>query len=134
MNDAFAGDYDTTYVPVQQGKNFRVKKVTKSRRGASEVRVSKTAKPRELEPVTEFANEDNDMALVPVTYQQQRKARNALLKHRAKMTVGNATFKGSDDTFVTGGGVPGRHKTAKLEDSESEEEKEYEMLEDKLLD
>ena len=43
---------------------------------------------------------------------------------------------GKDDTFVTGGGVPGRMKTAApdQEEEEEEEEKEYENLEDKLLD
>jgi hypothetical protein len=36
---------------------------------------------------------------------------------------------GKDDTFVTGGGVPGRKR-----DQESDEEKEYEFAEDKLID
>jgi hypothetical protein len=52
------------------------------------------------------------------------------------MTVGGATYKGGkDDTFVTGGGLPGRGKTAKMggECEESEEEPEFENLEDELL-
>ena len=48
--------------------------------------------------------------------------------------MGNATFK-KDDTFVTGGGLPGRNKTAAPEEEqlESSEEEDYENLEDKLL-
>lgn len=42
---------------------------------------------------------------------------------------------GKDDTFVTGGGVPGRMRTAAAEqEPEEEETKEHENLEDKLLD
>lgn len=41
---------------------------------------------------------------------------------------------GKDDTFVTGGGVPGRMRTAAAEEPEEEEEKEFEWAEDKLLD
>ena len=56
---------------------------------------------------------------MPVSNDAAKKARNALLKHKVKMTVGAATYKsGKDDTFVTGGGLPGRGRTAKLEGEE----------------
>jgi hypothetical protein len=64
-----------------------------------------------------------------VTYDNQKKARNALLKHKAKMVSVKLGIFGKDDTFVTGGGVPGRKR-----DQESDEEKEYEFAEDKLID
>jgi len=68
-----------------------------------------------------------------MTYGNQKKARNALLKHKAKMVGVKMGTYGKDDTFVTGGGVPGRMRTAQVEEPE-EEERDFDFAEDKLLD
>lgn len=61
-----------------------------------------------MEPIFETVEQDDSLAVVPVTYEAQRKARNALLKHKAKMGGDKYYQKlGKDDTFVTGGGLPG---------------------------
>lgn len=64
----------------------------------------------------------NSMALVPVTYEHQKKARNELLKAKAKAMGGGSTkgaagkvlfdIDAEGDTFVTGVGIPGK-KTKK---------------------
>ena len=79
----------------------------------------------------------NDFALVPVNTEKLKKKRNDILKQRAKLITGEVSKNpylsfGREDTFVTGGGLPGRNRrTANLEEEqESEEEKEYECLED----
>lgn len=105
----------------------------KKKRVNSDARVTRTAKNLPLEPIWE--ERDDTRALVPVTYETQRRARNALLKHKAKVTPGYNYKRGNDDTFVTGGGVPGRGRTAQVEKDaeESEEEQFFESLEDELL-
>lgn len=93
---------------------------------------------RPLEPIKE---EYNDMALVPVTYENQKKQRNELLKAKAKMfskeqSTGQRVlydedlFKPSKEkTFVTGGGLPGRMKKADDSDDDYFMNEEDELLE-----
>jgi hypothetical protein len=64
--------------------------------------------------------------LVPLIYPNQKKARNNLLKQKAKLVgVKAGTY---DDTFVTGGGVPGRQREAN--EADSDEDPEFDNLED----
>lgn len=77
-------------------------------------------------PLAPIAEEwtSNDMALVPVTYENQKKQRNELLKAKAKLvSQGQKTGKRvlydedvfnpqTEKTFVTGGGLPGRGRKA----------------------
>ncbi len=83
---------------------------------------------------------DNTYALVPVNNQHLKKKRNDILKQRAKLITGELGKNpylsfGREDTFVTGGGLPGRNRrTANVEPEEDEDdEKEYDCLEDQLL-
>jgi len=56
-------------------------------------------------------------------YPAQKRARNNLLKEKAKMVgVKAGTY---DDTFVTGGGLPGRNR-----EEDSDHDPEFDALED----
>ena len=92
--------------------------------------------PQPLEPIYETVEQDDTLAVVPVTYEAQKKARNALLKHKAKMGGEKYGRLGKDDTFVTGGGLPGSRLPRHLEESDEEEEVRpvFDSLEDELLD
>lgn len=88
------------------------------------------------------------MALVPVTYEHQKKQRNELLKMKAKAMGGGDSTKaggkvlfdvdaGEEGTFVTGIGIPGKKKNkAKKSQIDPEEAKDkfYDNIEDELLD
>ena len=81
--------------------------------------------------------ETNNMQVVPVTYEAQKKQRNNLLKMKAKAMTNNTgkvlfDIDTGENTFITGGGVPGRKK--KEEEEEDVQEKVYDNEEDKLLD
>ena len=65
-------------------------------------------------------------------YPNQKKARNNLLKQKAKLVGVRAGTFGKDDTFVTGGGVPGRQREAAVADSEDDDPN-FDNLEDQLL-
>lgn len=91
----------------------------------------------------------NSMALVPVTFDNQKKARNELLKMKAKALGGGSTkaangnvlfdIDAEGDTFVTGVGIPGK-KTKKGKmvifdpTKEDEENKFYAFPEDELME
>lgn len=66
---------------------------------------------------------------MPLVYPNQKKARNNLLKQKAKAVGVRAGTFGKDDTFVTGGGLPGRQKESAAADSE-DEDLEFDNLED----
>jgi len=90
-------------------------------------------------PLESIREETNDMALVPV----DKKQRNDLLKAKAKMyskeqKTGQKVIYDEDllnppkeKTFVTGGGLPGRKRVAKDEDSDDDF---FLNEEDELLD
>ena len=78
------------------------------------------------------------MALVPVNNARLKKKRNDILKQRAKLITGELGKNpylqfGREDTFVTGGGLPGRNRrTANVEvnEEDDDDEQEYDCLED----
>jgi len=100
-----------------------------------------TAQNKALEPIMESEEVDNTFALVPVNNGRLKKKRNDILKQRAKLITGELGKNpylsfGREDTFVTGGGLPGRNRrtaNVEAEQEEDEEEKEYDCLEDQLL-
>ena len=68
------------------------------------------------------------MALVPVTYEHQRKQRNDLLKMKAKALSGRRPLYDADDneggTFVTGLGIPGRREATDDQNNEEANDEE----------
>lgn len=102
-----------------------------------------TAQNKALEPIWESEEQvDNSFALVPVNNDKLKKKRNEILKQRAKQITGELGKNpymqfGREDTFVTGGGLPGRNRrTANVQqenDDEDDEDKDYDCLEDQLL-
>ena len=123
INDAFEGkaavekqEFDIVYDDNEPGGI----KFKKSKRKPSVKRnAPKTAQieSKNLDPIMEESKvaETNNMQLVPVTYEAQKKQRNNLLKMKAK-AMQNKTGKvlfdidTGENTFITGGGVPGKKK------------------------
>lgn len=137
VNDAFSGNTAPEFnIDYDKNNKLRIKK-QKKRRGHSDARAINTAMPQALEPIFETVEQNDQFAVVPVTYEAQKKARNALLKHRAKMAGGDPYANnriGKDDTFVTGGGLPGARRN-RDEDLSDEEDNTpvFDSMEDELL-
>ena len=115
MNDAFKGDQETEFVAKEQGNKIKVQKITRKR---TLDRLA-TAKGRPLEPIMELEADYGSQALVPVNTEHIKKKRNDSLKHKARLMSGNPRSQqnsnnymgfGREDTFLTGGGLPGRGK------------------------
>ena len=145
LNDAFEGktiekkeEFDVVYDDNEPG-GIKFKK--KKRKGSVKRNIPKTAQiesGKNLDPIMEESKvaETNNMQMVPVTYEAQKKQRNNLLKMKAKAMTNNQgkvlfDIDTGENTFITGGGVPGRKKHVEEEDIE---EKVYDCEEDKLLD
>jgi hypothetical protein len=154
MNNAFEGKDNSIYEVVEERKvktsnvdsdepeyTFKLKKVGYNvQKKESLTDVLK----RPLEPIRE---ELNEMAIVPVTYDHQKKQRNEMLKQKAKLLSQGIPKQSNgarvlydedlfnppkEKTFVTGGGVPGKRKV--VGDEESDEDKYFLNEEDELLD
>lgn len=87
----------------------------------------------------------NNMQIVPVSYENQKKARNELLKHKARVLAAKEEGKEvlfdidqNEDTWITGGGIPGKkrkkNKKKFVEEVVPKEDRVYTCLEDELLD
>ena len=147
MNNAFEGGPEN-YELVEERKtktsngeepefHYRLKKV------GFKPKVKETVQEVMKKPLDPIKEEYNDMQIVPVSYDAQKKHRNELLKQKAKM-MSNPTNQANgakilfdadmhqpkEKTFVTGGGVPGRAK--KAEDSDDDDL--FLNEEDELLD
>ena len=156
LNDAFEGkskaseNVEVTYD--ETTGDVKVKRVTKKpaqRAHSNDPRKAKTALTRDaagLAPILEDHRRDGgrdgmSTALVPVNNEQKRKARNEMLKMRARAMSkpnrqGRVIFDadlGQENTFVTGGGLPGRRKGRGGEDSDGEQEPFYLYEEEALL-
>ena len=98
-----------------------------------------------LEAIEEAAEETievNMQQVVPVTYEGQKLARNALLKQKAKNFAGieepaGKPAEADHETFLTGTGLPGRKKKKQKEPLfmlTEDGDKFYNRLEDQLDD
>lgn len=140
MNEAFTGEQESDYIHYKDSKSKK-SKVKKVVRQKTVERPHGTAQNKALEPIMESEEVDNTFALVPVNNGRLKKKRNDILKQRAKLITGELGKNpylsfGREDTFVTGGGLPGRNRrtaNVEAEQEEDEEEKEYDCLEDQLL-
>jgi hypothetical protein len=124
MNDAFSGEQETEFIAEEHNNKIKVQKVVTRKRTFDRM---KTAKGRPLEPIMELEADlvTNDFALVPVNIGDEKKKRNDSLKHKARLMSGNRSTNpsylnfGREDTFLTGGGLPGRR--SREEDEEEDE-------------
>ena len=140
MNNAFEGKADSNFIyeVYEERKTktsdgdpesvFRVKKVGMKAQKRVSTKDIKEMMKEPLEAIKEDPMIENDMQLVPVTYDNQKKARNEILKQKAKLlkngipqqSNGAKVLYDSDlfepptkeKTFVTGGGVPGKKRRA----------------------
>lgn len=116
MNDAFKGesDLESQFVAEEHNNKLQVRKVITRKRTLDRLA---TAKGRPLEPIMEERLYKDQYALVAVDTEQQKRVRNESLKHKARLISGtnrsttNSNFRfGEEDTFLTGGGLPGRRQ------------------------
>ena len=127
MNEAFTGEQESDYIHFKDSKTKK-SKVKKVVRQKTVERPHGTAQNKALEPIMETEEVDNTFALVPVNNARLKKKRNDILKQRAKLITGELGKNpylsfGREDTFVTGGGLPGRNRrTANVEAEEDEDQ------------